>query len=618
MRAVDRDLPSLTKRQLEAGWAPCGALQITVMLELQQLLKEQEGIPGACREEDVGKILSSCKAARAPIPKLVSPKLQRSTESLSEMSQLVVDISPNQRGSLWEVQVGKGGDCAVEVALEPVPRKESLSMAMEKIWALDGQYRTFCVPPVRLAFREELRRIRACLGYELGRVTFCNADLAVCLALDSPGPATPHETMEDAFEKAIKSSRMNLRIPFRRIHSLPQSLLGSSPALKRNSDSLDTDAFQPLEQDENKENESFEFKKPTKPASRGFRDGRAVGARQNSSPAQLPVGETASGEQENSRAALLQQHSLPSSESEDDDGFLELLDDQDLKNDEEMPSDVSSLWTAPLVMRRAENRAKRCRLFGSSSMSSIAGRTTQKRMERSQEENSPSKSKKRRSLPGTSEDSTCVKLVRTQPSTAEIESILDSDQRDLIGDFSKSYLFDTVDGKHQDLKYIDSEMIVSVLTGKFESFIKQCVIIDCRYPYEYEGGHIKGAINLHMEEEVENFLLKKPIQPSENKRVIVVFHCEFSSERGPRMCRFVREQDRLSNEYPNLHYPELYVLKGGYKDFFSRCQSFCEPQSYRPMHHKDFKEDLKRFRTKSRTWAGEKSKREMYSRLKKL
>lgn len=31
-------------------------------------------------------------------------------------------------------------------------------------------------------------------------------------------------------------------------------------------------------------------------------------------------------------------------------------------------------------------------------------------------------------------------------------------------------------------------------------------------------------------------------------------------------CRFVREQDRLSNEYPNLHYPELYVLKGGYKD----------------------------------------------------
>ncbi|NXA09768.1 MPIP1 phosphatase, partial [Sapayoa aenigma] len=405
------------------------------------------------------------------------------------------------------------------------------------------------------------------------------------------------------------------------VSSLQQNLLGCSPALKRNhSDSLDADAFQPLEQDGNKENESFEFKKPTKPASRSFRDGRAVpGARQNSPAAQVvPMDETPPGRQEIHRPAFLQQHSL-TSESEDDDGFLELLDDQDLKacakgNDEEVPSDVASLWTAPLVMRRAEHRAKRCRLFGSSSMSSLAGRTTQKRMERSQEENSPGKSKKRKSLPETSEDST----VGDSASETEIESILDSDQRDLIGDFSKSYLFDTVAGKHQDLKYIDSEMIVSVLTGKFESFIKQCVIIDCRYPYEYEGGHIKGAVNLHMEEDVENYLLKKPIQPSEDKRVIVVFHCEFSSERGPRMCRFVREQDRLSNEYPNLHYPELYVLKGGYKDFFSRCRSFCEPQSYRPMHHQDFKEDLKRFRTKSRTWAGEKSKRELYSRLKKL
>nr|XP_009929698.1 PREDICTED: M-phase inducer phosphatase 1-like [Opisthocomus hoazin] len=447
-------------------------------------------------------------------------------------------------------------------------------------------------------------------------------------ALDSPGPATSDDTMEEMFEKAIlKPSRLNVRTPFRRIHSLPQSLLGSSPALKRNhSDSLDSDGFQVLEEDENKENESFEFKKPTKPASRcavhlHSHDGKGVpGPRQNSSPAgTFPRGEAPTGEQDNHGLAFLQQSSLTSSESEDDDGFLELLDEQDLKNDEEMPSDVASLWTAPLVMRKTDNRVKRCRLFGSSSLPGGVGRTTQKRMERSQEENSPGKSKKRKSLPGTpAEDSTSLKMVKTQSSTAEIESILDSDQRDLIGDFSKGYLFHTVAGKHQDLKYIDSEMIVSVLTGKFASFIKECVIIDCRYPYEYEGGHIKGAVNLHMEEEVEDYLLKKPIQPSENKRVIVVFHCEFSAERGPRMCRFVRERDRLGNEYPNLHYPELYVLKGGYRDFFLRCRSFCEPQSYRPMHHEDFKEDLKRFRTKSRTWAGEKSKRELYSRLKKL
>jgi hypothetical protein len=54
------------------------------------------------------------------------------------------------------------------------------------------------------------------------------------------------------------------------------------------------------------------------------------------------------------------------------------------------------------------------------------------------------------------------------------------------------------------------------------------------------------------------------------KRVIVIFHCEFSSERGPGLLRFLRNQDRALNEdcYPYLHYPELYLLEGGYKSFY--------------------------------------------------
>lgn len=45
---------------------------------------------------------------------------------------------------------------------------------------------------------------------------------------------------------------------------------------------------------------------------------------------------------------------------------------------------------------------------------------------------------------------------------------------------------------------------------------------------------------------------------------------------SPR-CRYVRERDRLGNEYPKLHYPELYVLKGGYKEFFLKCQVSARP-----------------------------------------
>uniref|UniRef100_A0A452SZU9 M-phase inducer phosphatase n=1 Tax=Ursus maritimus TaxID=29073 RepID=A0A452SZU9_URSMA len=374
-----------------------------------------------------------------------------------------------------------------------------------------------------------------------------------------------------------------------------QKLLGCSPALKRShSDSLDHDVFQLMDQDENKEN-----------LSSNERDGSEPG---NFVPLFMP------------------QSPVTATLSDEDDGFMDLLDGENLKNDEETPSCMASLWTAPLVMRRTTNLGNRCKLFDSSSTCSSITRSVLKRPDRSQEEHLPANTKRRKSMAGASPAEAASpekpqeilhhSLSLASSPKGTIENILDNDPRDLIGDFSKGYLFHTVAGKHQDLKYISPEIMASVLNGKFANLIKEFVIIDCRYPYEYEGGHIKGAVNLHMEEEVEDFLLKKPIVPTDGKRVIVVFHCEFSSERGPP-CKHVN-RDRLGNEYPKLHYPELYVLKGGYKEFFLKCQSHCEPPGYRPMHHEDFKEDLKKFRTKSRTWAGEKSKREMYSRLKKL
>ncbi|NXX63190.1 MPIP2 phosphatase, partial [Scopus umbretta] len=249
-----------------------------------------------------------------------------------------------------------------------------------------------------------------------------------------------------------------------------------------------------------------------------------------------------------------------------------------------------------------------CRqLFRSPSMPSSVIRPILKRIDRPQDRDTPVKTKRRRSVAGSpGEEAAAAEPVGAGEGFGsfcheEIENLLANDHRELIGDFSKAYLLQTVEGKHQDLKYISPEMMVAVLTGQFSSLIESCVIVDCRYPYEYEGGHIKGAVNLPMEQDVEEFLLKKPIVPFDaSKRVIVIFHCEFSSERGPRMCRFVREKDRACNEYPHLHYPELYVLKGGYREFFPQYQTHCEPQDYRPMHHKDFKEDLRKFRLKSR------------------
>ncbi|XP_005355973.1 M-phase inducer phosphatase 3 isoform X1 [Microtus ochrogaster] len=189
----------------------------------------------------------------------------------------------------------------------------------------------------------------------------------------------------------------------------------------------------------------------------------------------------------------------------------------------------------------------------------------------------------------------------------------ESEQGYLIGDFSKVCVLPTVSGKHRDLKYVTPDTVADLLSGKFQDLVEKFYIIDCRYPYEYLGGHILGALNLYSQKELHEFFLKKPVVPLDGqKRIIIVFLCEFSSERGPRMCRSLREKDRALNQYPALYYPELYILKGGYRDFFPEYMELCEPQSYCPMHHQDHQAELLRWRSQSKVQEG---KRQLWEQI---
>ncbi|KAM9842866.1 M-phase inducer phosphatase 2 [Aulostomus maculatus] len=480
------------------------------------------------------------------------------------------------------------------------------------------------------------------------------------LGMDLPSPLDSDE-MDDTFEKAIQQSSkvVNEKMPIRRINSLPLHLQCFSPSLKgqethrygifgqQPSQMTSPSSTSPGDNKENMPEEGFEFKKPTKPVSRSrvrsFNCGQSkdASARRPSSAPALMLSSPPPMQQldlYDSSPMFLRRSSLTSSlnDNEEDDGFLDILDDN-MENTSAMPMGMAILLTAPLVSDTVgeDSPVIRCRprsLFRSPSMPSPVSRLSMKRPDCPRDENTPVRVKRRRSVAGTqvttveqdpeSPRVSCSLLQRSKSfCQTDIEKLLDSadGSTELIGDFTKPFVLPTVEGKHQDLKYIASDVMVAALTDQFNHLVERVIVIDCRYPYEFEGGHIKGALNLHQEDQVQGFLLKTPIIPScPDKRIVIIFHCEFSSERGPRMCRFVREQDRAMNEYPKLHYPELYILKGGYKEFYLRFQSQCEPKSYRTMLDEDFKEDLRKCRLKSRTWAGERSKRDMYSRLKKL
>ncbi|XP_052791748.1 M-phase inducer phosphatase 1-like [Mya arenaria] len=175
---------------------------------------------------------------------------------------------------------------------------------------------------------------------------------------------------------------------------------------------------------------------------------------------------------------------------------------------------------------------------------------------------------------------------------------------DMIADGSSKYTLPTMPGKHKDLTSISPEVMADVIRGCFNDVIGDVTIVDCRYPYEFEGGHIRWAVNMYTKDEV-NSLLQKPV--ADDKRHVLIFHCEFSSERGPKMYRFLRAQDRMlnSNRYPSLNFPEVYLLHGGYKAFFNKYQDLCDPISYKPMLHENHAADLRHFRVKSKSWTGD-------------
>ena len=133
---------------------------------------------------------------------------------------------------------------------------------------------------------------------------------------------------------------------------------------------------------------------------------------------------------------------------------------------------------------------------------------------------------------------------------------LSEETENLIGDYTKPYALPLdKEAKHSDLKTITPETLAQLICGKYSDIIDTHTIIDGRFPYEDDGGHIQGAINIYDRQSLLKHFFDRQDQimagdsksaaskasssvqsPSEfavTKRHILVFHCEFSSQRGP-------------------------------------------------------------------------------------
>ena len=132
------------------------------------------------------------------------------------------------------------------------------------------------------------------------------------------------------------------------------------------------------------------------------------------------------------------------------------------------------------------------------------------------------------------------------------------------------------------------------------------MIIDARYPFEYVGGHITSARNVYTEIDLRSVFYE--LISSTCRQSIIVFHCEFSSERGPRLCRLFRSLDRQYNinNYPYLSFPSIYLLDGGYAEFYHQpiCQVLCEPAAYVSMFEQEYTRELQHYRHKKKVAHG--------------
>ena len=86
----------------------------------------------------------------------------------------------------------------------------------------------------------------------------------------------------------------------------------------------------------------------------------------------------------------------------------------------------------------------------------------------------------------------------------------------------------------ESLPRITKGTMINILDGKYGQYYDRSIVVDCRFEYEYKGGHIDGAINVNSKEDLADALF----ETVDEAKTLLVFHCEYSAHRAPLMYVF--------------------------------------------------------------------------------
>lgn len=109
-----------------------------------------------------------------------------------------------------------------------------------------------------------------------------------------------------------------------------------------------------------------------------------------------------------------------------------------------------------------------------------------------------------------------------------LQSIMDVDE--VPGMRLPHFFPDSDHPEHGSLPRVNSDTMIGVLNGNFSHHYDRTLIVDCRFEYEYEGGHIQGALNYNDKEQLAQQLFAEA-----QSNTLIIFHCEYSNHRAPLM-----------------------------------------------------------------------------------